>query len=46
MRARLAERQVAAQHRDAIGREALGHGDEQRRVGIGTGAMRQHETVA
>lgn len=45
VRARLAERQIAAQHHDAGRGECLGHGDQQRRVAVGSCAMGEHERV-
>lgn len=46
VRARLAEWQIAAQHEDARGTERARHGNQQGRVAVGTGAMREHQCLS
>jgi len=45
MRARLAERQIAAQDHDTGRGECFGHGHQQRRAAVGSRAMGEHERV-
>ena len=45
MRARLTEREIAAQHHDTGRGECFGHGDQQRRAAVGSRAVGEHERV-
>jgi hypothetical protein len=46
MRARLPERKIVAQHCDACVAKGFGEGDQQGRVGVRAGSVRQDEAVA
>jgi hypothetical protein len=46
VRARLPESKIAAQHCDACVAKGLGESDEQGRVGVRAGSVRQDEAVA
>jgi hypothetical protein len=46
VRARLPESKIAAQHCDACVAKGLGESDEQRRVGVRAGSVRQDQAVA
>lgn len=45
MRTQLAKGQIAAEHRDSLLSECVGQRDQQRRVAVGSGAVREDEAV-